>query len=333
MCCVPPGSLRKDLSVLRRAAVPLFAALAVLAVPATAPAKVNVSVGIGDQNAKMFSDPLYKALALKKTRYFIEWNAIDQPAELQKAVAFVATARNNGVKVLLHVSTDDINSVPRRPLPSVKAYNTKVKALYKIFKPLGVKDWGVWNEANHKSQPTSKNPKRAAQFFLKMRSFCKGCNIVALDVLDQRGVEKYVRRWFKGLGHKNRKKAKIIGIHNYSEVNRKNKPSNKYPGTKRIISAARESNRSAKFWYTETGGIVTLSTSFPCDPTRAANRTAYMFKLAKANKKFIKRLYTFNWTPTPNCLTARFDAGLVNPNGTARPAYAVFKSKLAGFKK
>lgn len=322
--------------MLRRFAVPLLAALAVLAVPASAVAKTNVAVGIGDQSSKMFSDPLYQALHLKKTRYFIEWNAIDQPAELAKAVGFVNAAKTRGVKVLMHVSTDNINSGPVGSPPSVSNYGKKVKKLYQLFKPLGVKDWGVWNEANHKSQPTSKNPKRAAQYFLKMRSFCKGCTIVALDVLDQAGVQKYIKRWFKALSKTNRAKAKIIGIHNYSEVNRKlTKGSNKYPGTKRIIDTTRTYNRAAKFWYTETGGLVTFGGSFPCDVNRSANRLAYMFTLAKKFKKYVKRLYSFNWFPVTTCglAAAQFDAGLINPDGSPRPGYTTFKSKLAGFTK
>jgi hypothetical protein len=326
--------------VLRRSAVSLIAVLAVLAVPASAGAKTNVSVGIGDQNVKMFSDPLWQALHLKKTRYFAEWNTVDQPTELAKVITFVQAAKARHVKVLLHISVDDINV--HKKLPSVSQYRKKVKALIAILKPLGVKDWGVWNEANHKSQPTDKNPKRAAKFFLTMRSICTGCTIVALDVLDQKGVETYINKWFKALGKKNRTKVKVIGIHNYSEVNRKLGEGNRkkgegvkvYPGTKRIIAAAREHNRSTKFWYTETGGLVKLEgKDFPCNVGRAANRVKYMFTLAKRYKKFIRRLYTFNWSPTPDCNVARFDAGLINPDGTPRPGYPVFVSQLKNFKK
>lgn len=319
---------------MRRSIVPLLAALALLAVPASAPAAVNIAVGVGDQSARMFADANWKALGLKKSRYFIEWNAINQPNELAKADAFVSAANQNGVKVLMHISTDDINSKPRRRLPSTRAYRKKVKQLVLRYKPMGVKEWGAWNEANHKTQPTTKNPKRAAQFFLKLRSVCSGCKIVALDVLDQRGVQSYIRRWFKGLGRKHRTKAKLIGIHNYSEVNRKLKRgSKKYPGTKRIINAVRSHYRSAKFWYTETGGIVKLANGFPCNTTRAANRIAYMFKLAKRHRRYIKRLYTFNWTATEDCNVARFDAGLINPDGSVRPGYHTLKSRLPGFRK
>ncbi len=233
---------------------PLLVVLALLAVPASASA-VNIRVGIGDQSPSMFANSDYKALKLKLSRYFIEWNAISDPAELAKADAFVATARQSGVKVLMHISTADIKGAAAPKLPSVAAYRTSVGALIKRYKPFGVTDWGAWNEANHKTQPTSKSPKRAAQFYGVMRRLCKGCTVVALDVLDQRGVESYIARFFKAAGS-NAARVRIVGIHNYSEVNRKlKKGTNKYPGTRRIIAAVLKLNKKAKFWYTETGGL------------------------------------------------------------------------------
>lgn len=320
-------------SVARALLIVLLAAASLLAVAPAAPARVNIRVGIGDQNATMFDSPFYGALHLKRTRYFIEWNAIDQPDQIAKADLFVAAAKLHGVKVLMHVSTDNINAEPRSRLPSVNGYRKKVKALIQRYKPRGVKEWGAWNEANHRSQPTQKNPKRAAQFFKQMRSLCKGCTIVALDVLDQAGVQGFVNRWFAALGQSNVRTARIVGIHNYSEVNRRlTKGSNRYPGTRRIIEAARAHNRSARFWYTESGGHVKLFGT--CDIARAADRTAYMFSLAKKFSKFIRRLYTYNWTPaTPACDdVTRFDAGIVNPDGSPRPAYNVIKSKLKAFR-
>lgn len=313
----------------RRFLVPLILGLSLLVVPASAPAATNIAVGIGNQQVDMFASPLYQALKLKKTRYFIEWNAIDQPAVLAKADAFVAVARAAGVKVLMHISADDINRVPRRPLPSVSKYRTKVKKLIQRYKPLGVTDWGAWNEANHKTQPTDKKPKRAAQFFKAMRSSCSGCNIVALDVLDEADVKSYINGFYKALGRADRKRAKIVGIHNYTEVNRR-----RTKNTRGIIAAVRAHNRSAKFWYTETGGLNKLGSKFPCDPVRGGNRTRYMFTLAKRFKKFVRRLYIYNWTPTPVCVQeTRFDSGVVNPDGTARPAYNVIKSRLSDFKR
>ena len=310
----------------------LLPLLGLLAIPSAASAaKVNVAVGIGDQSPKMFDDANWQSLNLKKTRYFIEWNAIQQPAEIADADKFVDAARAHGVKVLMHISTDDINSQPRRPLPSVADYKVAVGKLIARYKPMGVTDWGVWNEANHKSQPTAKNPKRAAQFYTTMKSLCRGCKIVALDVLDQAGVERYIASWLKAAGSAGRT-AKVIGIHNYSEVNRKlgDKRSassfKRYPGTGRIIKAVRKKNKVAKFWLTETGGLASFGGSFPCSPSRQVSTTKFMFSLIKKYDKNIERLYSYNWFGF-GCSTG-FDGGLVDEKGTVRPAFATFKAGL-----
>lgn len=312
----------------RRLLPSLLLAGVLLAVPSAATAKTNVAVGIGDQNPNMFTDPNYQALNIKKVRYFVEWNTVDQPGEVAKADAFVNAAKTAGDAVFMHISTDDINSTPRRPLPSVNAYKANVGELVRRYRAMGVKDWGVWNEANHNSQPTAKNPKRAAQFFKAFRAFrCSGCKIVALDVLDQKGVEKYIASWLKHAGSAGRK-AKIFGIHNYSQVNRRitaKKASSRYPGTARIIKAVRKKNKKAKFWYTETGGLAKFGGSFPCDKQRQANRTKFMFDMLKTYDKDVERLYSYNWFGA-NCVS--FDAGLVEENGTVRPAYATFKKGL-----
>jgi hypothetical protein len=316
----------------RRLFPTLLVALGLLvAVPASSSAaKVKVAVGIGDQSPAMFADSNWKALGLKKTRYFIEWNAIDQPGEIADADKFVDAARAAGVKVLMHISTDDINSVPRRPLPSVSSYKSKVKALISRYKAKGVSDWGVWNEANHKSQPTSNNPKRAADFYKAFKRMCKNCKIVALDVLDQAGVEKYIARWLKAAGSAG-KSAKIFGVHNYSQVNRRitaKKASKRYPGLARIIKAIRKKNSKGKLWLTETGGVANFGSAFPCDRQRQASRTKFMFSLIKTYDKDVERLYSYNWFGTANGGCDGFDAGLVEQGGAVRPAYATFKSGL-----
>jgi hypothetical protein len=311
----------------------LVAVLGLLALPSVASAaRINVAVGIGDQSPRMFDDANWKALGLKKTRYFVEWNAIDQPDELAKADRFVAAARAARVKVLMHISTDDINSVPRRPLPSVSAYKSKVGALVSRYRPQGVTEWGTWNEANHSSQPTQRNPKRAAQYYKTLRGLCSRCKIVALDVLDQAGVERYIARWMSAAGAAGRR-ATVIGIHNYSEVNRRitaRKATNRYPGTARIIKAVRKRNKRAKIWYTETGGVMNFGRAFRCNAGRQANRTSFMFRMIKTYDRNVERLYSYNWFGN-DC--NGFDAGLVEADGTPRPAYSVFKRNMRNVRK
>jgi hypothetical protein len=309
------------------------AVVTLLAVPAigNAQSTTNVVVGVGDQSASVFADPAYQALGLKRTRYFIRWDAIRNPAALAQADQYVANARAAGVKILMHISTNDLRE-RRAKLPTVAQYRRDVGRLVRRYKPLGVREWGTWNEANHVTQPTYKSARRAAQFYLAMRSFCRGCTIVGLDVLDQRSTRQpsidfrnYTRAWFRAAGRAGRTMT-VVGLHNYSEVNRRYTKN-----TRDLIATVRQYNKRAKIWYTETGGLAEFASSFPCNLNRQGNRTQYMFDLARRFRSNVKRLYIYNHYGT-DCST-RFDAGLVNANGSPRPAYNVVAENLPRFKR
>jgi hypothetical protein len=297
--------------------------LALLAVPAVAQARTPVAVAIADESPAMFDDPAYQALHMKRTRYFVPWNAVSHPAALQSAVDFATAARAHHVKVLMHISTDNYTH-RRAKLPSVAAYKRDVGRLIRKLKPLGVKEWGVWNEANHKSEPTWNNPRRAAQFYAAMRQICHGCTIVALDLLDSRDAPRYAKRFYRALSRANRARAKLVGIHNYADVNRR-----RSSGTQGVIDAVRSQNRRATFWFTETGGLVDLAPNWSCSTSRAASRTRYMFSLARHFRRSVKRLYIYSWRGT-GC-SGGFDAGLVDQHGKPRAAYSVVKSSLRSF--
>ena len=101
----------------------------------------------------------------------------------------------------------------------------------------------------------------------------------------------------------------VCGVHNYSDTNRF-----RQTGTKAIIKAL----GCKQIWLTEAGGLYKF-VGYKADQKRQLRATKYMFKVAKANKK-IKRLYVYSWFGAPR--SARFDSGLINPNGTPRKAYA-----------
>jgi hypothetical protein len=310
----------------------LLALSAVLLAPSTASAaKVDVAVGIGDQSERIFDDGKFQALKVKKVRYFIKWDAADRPGELALADAYVNRAKAARAQVLMHISSNNLARKAAK-LPSVATYRRKVKALVDRYRPQGVRTWGSMNEANHDSQPTWNNPRRAAQFFLTMRSICRGCTIVALDVLDQRGVERYIQRFYRALGSR-RRLASVVGIHNYSDTNRY-----RDRGTRSILRTVKRFNRRAQFWLTETGGVAKFGTSFPCNPANpraAENRqrraVRYMFTLTKRFRRDIKRLYIYNFTGA-DC-EGRFDAGIVRRDGTPRPAYNEVRTQIRRFRK
>ncbi len=308
--------------------LPLLALLFLGTLAAPASAKSSIRVGIGDQNKDMFDQQAWKDLKLKTTRYFIPWNAMSNPNPYEKdrALAYVRAAQANGVSVLLHLSTDDF-TLKKAKLPSVAAYTAEVKKIVAEFRPLGVKEWGVWNEANHASQPTYKDPKRAAQFFKAMYTAVGSKDkIVALDVLDQGGVDKYQAKFYGALTPTYRKRAKVIGIHNYGDVNR-----NRTTYTSKIIKASRKYNRSSKFWFTETGGIVEFGKSFKCSESRAASRTKNVLSLAKKFKsQGVERVLYYNYFGF-GCGKTRFDAGFVGPDLKLRPSYTALKKLLPSY--
>ncbi|MDQ3742234.1 MAG: hypothetical protein M3320_03810 [Actinomycetota bacterium] len=319
----------------------LLAALAVLvALPAGAHAqkKVNVAVGIGDQNAPMFDDPAFLQLRIKKARYFISWNAIDDPRKLALADEWLAGAKRRGVRPLFH-----LDGVFTDSAPSVSEYRTKVKALVDRYRRQGVREWGVWNEANSRTQPVVRLASRTAQYFLALRRICRGCTIVALDLLDAGNIKGYIRAFYRKLGRKKRL-ASIVGIHNYGDTNRTKN------NTGVIIREVRRYNRRAKFWMTETGGIALLQTEqngrlvasrgLGCDPEnpataerRQARAVAKMFRLARKYRRHVTRLYPFSFYSTDCDLSLRFDAGLVRRDGSRRPAYNTLRRAMRSFKR
>lgn len=323
--------------------LPALALLALLVPSAAEASRSTVRVGIGNQNTNLFESPLAQPLHLQRTRYFIKWNAIDDPAAIAAADTFISTARTNGVDVLLHFSTDDYT--PRAAkLPSTSQYRSKVGRLVSRYYAMGVREWGVWNEANDRTQPTYRSPTRAAEYFMELwrlldaKSRCGAtvtgkCRIVALDLLDgstksQYGnVRSYVKRFYGRLNSTYDRRGRFVGIHNYSDTNRHGKA-----GTKNALDAVRKYVKEPKFWFTETGGIVKLGTTgdFTCNPlspssiaraeSRANRAVSWMFSLAKTYRSQVDRLYVYQWTGSSCAPSERFDAGLVRADGSARPS-------------
>lgn len=289
-----------------------------------------VLVGIGEQDTSFFADPLFLNLKLKKARVFVPWNAASNKRQRGYLDGWLAAAKAVGVEPLVTFSVPDGSKCPRRPckLPSVSQYTKAFKAFHKRWPQ--VKVVSPWNEANHRSQPTWKNPKRAAEFYNVVRKYCKGCKIVAADVIDEPNMES----WLK-IFKKTARSPKIWGLHNYRDTNiRKGQ---KTGGTKRLLKAVK-----GEVWLTETGGLVKFilpggrcgrhprGCLFPESTKRANTAIKRMFKLARSSGR-IKRLYIYNWRQ-PASKSARFDAGLVDKKSKARPGYKTVKKTLAGSK-
>ena len=298
-----------------------------------AAARSSIRVGLADQSPAMFDSPAFKELKIRRTRYFVASDVMQDPDERAKARAFVQAARRNGVLTLLHISTADLRS-KRGKVVSASQYRRNAGRIVAYFRRLGVRDFGAWNEVNHKSQETWNRVGNAVSYFKSMysavRRRCKTCAVVGLDLLDQRGSDRYIRSFYARLSPTWRSRLKVVGIHNYSDVNR-----SRSTGTAKIIKTVRRYNSRTKFWFTETGAIASFGGAFPYDESRQARVMKNMFIYANRYRKVgVQRVYPYNWFGIENgpCgTTCRFDAGLVDPDGSPRPVHDVFKTRISGF--
>jgi hypothetical protein len=284
-------------------------------------AHAAISVGIGEQDASMFTDPLFTKLKIKRARYFPSWNVALKKKEAEWLDIWLDHAQAAGVEPLISFSAALGSRCPARPckLPSVRGFTKAFKAFRKRWPQ--VKVVSPWNEANHRSQPTFRNPKRAAQFYNVVRSNCRGCTIVAADVIDEVNMESWL-----GTFKRYAKSPRIWGLHNYRDTNLRK--GQRTGGTARLLKTVR-----GKVWLTETGGIVKFvlpsgSTLFKASESRANKAIRRMFSLAKRYRSRIKRLYIYNWKQPVR--SNRFDAGLVRRTGKARPAYSTVRRTLNG---
>jgi len=302
---------------MRRLLLPLAALVAVLAVPAGASA---YTLGVSDQQASTFTNPLFKPLHLKAARYIAPYDLMESPIDLQKFTDWYLGAKLQHQRVLVAFEHSRQPSKVRH-LPSVSEYTAELKKFKKAFP--GVKEISVWNEVNRcqsasdpAGQPTCGKEKRLAEYYSAVRKVYRSkATIVALDVLDQQNVDKAISVIKKFLKYAH-PKPKILGFHNYTDTNRLSETR-----TKKVLKAW-----SGDIWLTETGGIVRLGRSFPYSTSRAAKALGCMFTTAKLSSR-IKRLYIYQFNGEPK--GARFDAGLIGPSNDKRPGYTVVLKKQA----
>jgi hypothetical protein len=291
------------------------------AVMAIGPARAEaVAVGIADQNPGVFTDRLFTNLKVKRSRNFPAWNVALVSRQARGLDAWLDAAQAAGVEPLISFSQSLGSKCPKKPckLPTVSEYTRAFRAFRRRWPHVRV--ISPWNEANHRSQPTFKNPKRAAQYYNIVRKYCRGCKIVAADVIDETNMERWLAEF-----RRYARSPRLWGLHNYLDTNPR-KGRRKSDGTVRLLKAVR-----GQVWLTETGGLVRFKlpdgrTLFPYNISRANKAVRRMFSLAKRYRSRIKRLYIYNWFGQPR--SQRFDAGLVNPSGTPRPAYSTVRRTL-----
>jgi hypothetical protein len=306
----------------RRLVLPLLLVIGLLALPAASQA---YTTGVADQNAAMFTSPLFTQLHTKISRYIAPYDVADgnrkNTAPLNQFINWYNHAKALNIQVFVAFYHSEIT--PTR-LPSTKLYTKDIQKFMKKFP--AVKIFQPYNEANRGNVPrqfSSPSASLAAQYYVALKRVCKHCTIAGLDVLDGPSIAptiRYIRGFQSALGRMHSSQPSIWGLHNYSDTNR-----NRTSGTRAVLAATH-----GQLWLTETGGVVKLGSSFTnrngSGIRRAASALKQMFKLAGLSGR-ISRLYIFQWTGAN--ANARFDAGLTAADGrTPRPGYVVVCQKL-----
>jgi hypothetical protein len=288
--------------------------------PPSARASAAYLTGLGDQAVKMFANPYLRQLHTKMVRYIAPYDAVAHGYSLSLARQFIEAAEAEHVQVLVAFYHSEYT--PTR-LPSVKLYKHDVQKFVRLFPK--VKQYQSWDEANRGNIPhvlASPSAKTAAAYYQALIRVCHGCTVVGLDVLDAANITptlRYVSEFKRAVGRLHSVMPKIWGLHNYSDVNRRQSVR-----TRALVRAF-----GGQVWLTETGGLVKFGGAYPnrhgSGLRRAARVLKYMFSVA-ATQPRIKRLYIYNWTG--GTAKTRFDAGLTNAHGQPRPGYQVVCRQL-----
>lgn len=265
------------------------------------------TIGIGDQKADMFRDQRRSWLGVRHARLVVPWYIALVEEERRYVDRWLTEARRAKVQPLVGFGHGFVGAT-RIQLPELWQYRAAFRAFRKRYP--WVRHFIAWNEANHCSQPTCRRPERAAAYFDAMRSLCPRCTVVAADVIDQRNMIPWIKRFRRAARHKPR----LWGLHNYLDVNRL-----RSTGTRRLLRYV-----PGTVWITESGGVVhrrhyRRKASFPENPRHAAKVTRYLLRLAHRHRRKIRRVYLYHWNA--DRARATWDSALINHRGQARAAF------------
>ena len=306
-----PASLRGALAALALA----LTALAGPVSPALAKKRATLPpappiVGIAEQHPDLFADPLFGQAGLQHARLLVGWNGIYKDGERANMDAYLNTAHALGINVLLTFGNawgDGRN----RPTPAgfVQAFRA-VRERYPWLT-----EFATWNEPNLQGA----SPELTASYWRALRRECPSCTILAADLVDNKSMGRWVKRFRKAA----RREPRFWGLHNYVDANQFRTTS-----TRALLKATK-----GEVWLTETGGVVerhnTSKIVFDTGVDHAGDAVRFIFKRLVPLSPRVRRVYLYNWKATAGFST--WDSALLNADGTPRPAYLAMRDQMAAY--
>ena len=269
-----------------------------------------VQFGLSDQHAYDLADPLFAALRVDYVRLVVPWNvAITDPSAADE---WLQTAAQQHLVPMVAFERASTDRCPDQPcsIPSLASYGDGFAAFRARWPE--VHEFTAWNEPNHPNQPTEARPAQAAALYDELRNDCSSCLVVAGDMLDSAGM----KTWFANYRSALKTTPQVWGLHNYGDTT--------YDRTSYTGWLA--GTVSEPIWLTETGGIVHFTSGgqdvLPYDEDRAAESVRKALSIISAYPNSISRAYFYEWRADR---LDSFDSGFLRPDGSSRPALAVFQ--------
>ena len=277
--------------------------------------------GVQDQSTPgMFDDPLLRALRPQTSRYLTDWRTASTPGPARDQLdAWYAANLRHRMRPLItfqhYVSLEGYRAGLQIRPPSSAAFHRAFTAFLRRYPK--ARDYAVWNEANHFTQPLYKHPRDAARLAHVARRACPRCTIVGLTLVngDRTTSIRYAKAYWGALSRADRAQL-VWGIHNYHDVNR-HKTTN--------LRFFLKTFPRGDVWLTESGALAQyLSKGQRFSPARQVRAAKDTFAAATTFRSRVRRLYWYQWRGTADRDPGiTWDSGLVNSDGTARPAYRI----------
>ena len=279
----------------------------------------TVQIGIAEEKAPVFTDPLFLELGMKIARRTVAWDTFQYEWQIGEVHDWMMGAKAAGITPLITFNRSRIGE-RRHLVPSRAEWLGMFKEFRKRYP--WAKYFVATNESNH-TPPGAHNPKRAAQYYKDMKKACRTCRIAAATINEQpkkKFMETWIKKFIKAAGHR----PKYWALHNYYGANTFNL---KY--TKRFLKAT----KSGQVWITEVGGLVKRRSANFAGKLRMREGLAHSTRVWKfiLNRMIkisprIKRVYLFHWNSAT--ATDSWDSALVSHDRKPRGGLAVLRAKL-----
>lgn len=266
-------------------------------------------IGLADQNASAYHNPLFLAMDIKYGRVTIPWDAALAPGfRRDEADAVVASMVASGVEPLGVIGSRASGH------PSLARYRKGVAALIKRYP--AVRYWAPWNETNL-IPFTRRNPKLVAGWTKILSAACRKaqprCTATSPTVLDDATIGVWFRQYLSHLPRSQR--PKIWLMHNYMDANQLNVRRGK--GFLRSAKASR-----AQVWIVETGGLIRGNGTNARRWKKGEDRQVKVFDwltgpLAR-QYPVVRRVYIYQWQAPA---VGNWDSGIISPSGKPRKVY------------